>query len=94
MNNEIQKFDFRGAALRTLTDEAGEPGSSPRTYATSSALTQIISVKLLMMTKSQTSAIRRFGISQVVRLSSSLSQACTSSSCARVSRRRRSSSVG
>lgn len=25
MNNEIQKFDFRGAALRTLTDEAGEP---------------------------------------------------------------------
>ena len=25
MNNEIQKFDFRGAPLRTLTDEAGEP---------------------------------------------------------------------
>lgn len=25
MNNEIQKFDFRGASLRTLTDEAGEP---------------------------------------------------------------------
>jgi len=25
MNNEIQRFDFRGAALRTLTDEAGEP---------------------------------------------------------------------
>ncbi len=25
MNNEIRKFDFRGAALRTLTDEAGEP---------------------------------------------------------------------
>lgn len=25
MNNEIQQFDFRGAALRTLTDEAGEP---------------------------------------------------------------------
>lgn len=25
MNNEIQKFDFKGAALRTLTDEAGEP---------------------------------------------------------------------
>ena len=25
MNNEIQKFDFNGAALRTLTDEAGEP---------------------------------------------------------------------
>lgn len=24
MNNEIRKFDFRGAALRTLTDEAGE----------------------------------------------------------------------
>lgn len=25
MNNEIQKFDFKGAALRTLTDESGEP---------------------------------------------------------------------
>lgn len=25
MNNEIQKFDFKGASLRTLTDEAGEP---------------------------------------------------------------------
>ena len=25
MNNEMQKFDFKGAALRTLTDEAGEP---------------------------------------------------------------------
>lgn len=25
MNNEIQKFDFRGASLRTLTDETGEP---------------------------------------------------------------------
>ena len=25
MNNEIQRFDFKGAALRTLTDEAGEP---------------------------------------------------------------------
>lgn len=24
MNNEIQKFDFKGASLRTLTDEAGE----------------------------------------------------------------------
>lgn len=24
MNNEIQRFDFRGASLRTLTDEAGE----------------------------------------------------------------------
>lgn len=25
MNNEIQRFDFKGAALRTLTDKAGEP---------------------------------------------------------------------
>lgn len=25
MNNEIRKFDFRGASLRTLTDGAGEP---------------------------------------------------------------------
>lgn len=25
MNNEIQKFDFRGTSLRTLTDKAGEP---------------------------------------------------------------------
>lgn len=25
MNNEIQRFDFRGASLRTLTDGAGEP---------------------------------------------------------------------
>lgn len=25
MNNEIQQFDFRGASLRTLTDEEGEP---------------------------------------------------------------------
>ena len=25
MNNEIRKFDFKGAALRTLTDEAEEP---------------------------------------------------------------------
>lgn len=25
MNNEIQRFDFKGAALRTLSDEAGEP---------------------------------------------------------------------
>lgn len=25
MNNEKQRFDFRGASLRTLTDEAGEP---------------------------------------------------------------------
>lgn len=25
MNNEIRKFDFRGAVLRTLTDESGEP---------------------------------------------------------------------
>ena len=34
MNTEIQRFDFKGAALRTLIDEAGSPGSSPRTYAT------------------------------------------------------------
>lgn len=25
MNNEIQRFDFKGTSLRTLTDEAGEP---------------------------------------------------------------------
>lgn len=25
VNNELQKFDFKGASLRTLTDEAGEP---------------------------------------------------------------------
>lgn len=25
MNNEIQRFDFKGASLRTLTDETGEP---------------------------------------------------------------------
>lgn len=25
MNNEMQRFDFKGASLRTLTDEAGEP---------------------------------------------------------------------
>ena len=25
MSNEIQQFDFKGATLRTLTDEAGEP---------------------------------------------------------------------
>lgn len=25
MNNKIQRFDFRGASLRTLTDEEGEP---------------------------------------------------------------------
>ena len=25
MNNEVQRFDFRGASLRTLTDETGEP---------------------------------------------------------------------
>lgn len=25
MNNEIQKFDFKGTSLRTLTDKAGEP---------------------------------------------------------------------
>ena len=25
MNNEIRKFNFKGASLRTLTDEAGEP---------------------------------------------------------------------
>ena len=25
MNNELQKFDFRGTSLRTLTDEEGEP---------------------------------------------------------------------
>jgi anti-repressor protein len=25
VNNEIQQFDFKGASLRTLTDEAGEP---------------------------------------------------------------------
>lgn len=25
MNNEMQKFDFKGASLRTLTDEAGKP---------------------------------------------------------------------
>lgn len=25
MNNEMQRFDFKGAALRTLTDENGEP---------------------------------------------------------------------
>ena len=25
MNNEMQKFDFKGASLRTLTDKAGEP---------------------------------------------------------------------
>ena len=36
MNNEIQQFDFKGTSLRTLTDEAGSPGSSPRTRATSS----------------------------------------------------------
>lgn len=62
MNNEIQRFEFKGASLRALTDEAGSLGLSPRTHVTSSALTQIISAKLLMMTKSQTSVIRRFGI--------------------------------
>ncbi|MFQ7492261.1 MAG: hypothetical protein ACLRL4_00420 [Bifidobacterium bifidum] len=36
MNNEMQKFDFKGASLRTLTDEAGEPWFVARTYATSS----------------------------------------------------------
>lgn len=37
MNNEMQKFDFKGASLRTLTDEAGGAVvRSPRTYATSS----------------------------------------------------------
>lgn len=25
MSNEIQQFDFKGATLRTLTDENGEP---------------------------------------------------------------------
>lgn len=25
VNNEIQQFDFKGAALHTLTDENGEP---------------------------------------------------------------------
>lgn len=25
MSNEIQRFEFKGAALRTLTDENGEP---------------------------------------------------------------------
>lgn len=25
MNNSIQRFDFKGAALRTMTDENGEP---------------------------------------------------------------------
>ena len=25
MNTEIQRFDFKGAALRALTDENGEP---------------------------------------------------------------------
>lgn len=25
MNNEIQRFDFKGESLRALTDEAGEP---------------------------------------------------------------------
>ena len=25
MNNEIQQFDFKGASLRTLADEVGEP---------------------------------------------------------------------
>ena len=25
MNNEIQRFEFKGASLRALTDEAGEP---------------------------------------------------------------------
>ncbi|WP_347056203.1 hypothetical protein [Bifidobacterium pseudocatenulatum] len=37
MNNEIQKFDFKGASLRTLTDEAGSRGSLPRARRTSSA---------------------------------------------------------
>lgn len=25
MSNEIQRFEFKGASLRALTDEAGEP---------------------------------------------------------------------
>lgn len=36
MTSEIQSYNFKGAALRTLTDGEGSLGSSPRTYATSS----------------------------------------------------------
>lgn len=52
MNNEIQKFDFKGAPLRTLTDKAEEPGSSPRTYATSSGQIQGTYTRFLSLMKS------------------------------------------
>ena len=52
MNNEIQKFDFKGASLRTLTDKAGNPGSSPRTYATSSGQIQGTYTRFLSLMKS------------------------------------------
>lgn len=37
MTSEIQSYNFNGASLRTLTDEAGNLGSSPRARRTSSA---------------------------------------------------------
>lgn len=94
MNNEIQRFEFKGASLRALTDEAGEPWFVAKDACDILGNDTNHLREALDDDEITTSVIRRFGISQGVRLSSSLSPACTSSSCARVSRRRRSSSVG
>lgn len=76
---DIQQFNFKGNQFRGLTDNQGTRGSSVRMHATSSTSTQIISVTRSMKTKSQTSVIRRFGISPDEHPLSSANPACTSS---------------
>lgn len=94
MNTEIQRFDFKGESLRALTNMAGEPWFVAKDACDILGIDTNHLREALDDDEITNLVIRRFGISRGVRLSSSLSLACTSSSCARVSRRRRSSNAG
>lgn len=97
MNNEIQKFDFRGASLRTLTDKAGEPWFVAKDVCDILELgTEHLRRDLDEDEVTEATNLPNWQVgSNGGRVpSSSVSRACTNWSCVRGSRRRRSSNVG
>lgn len=94
MSNEIQRFDFKGESLRALTNMAGEP------WFVAKDACNILGIDTNHLREAlDDDEITNLRNSEVWNqpgraLSSSLSLACTSSSCARVSRKRRSSNAG
>lgn len=98
MNNEIQRFDFKGASLRTLTDEEGEPWFIAKDVCDILGMSNP-SMAVIALDKDEVAQIDPKDylgseIEVIKQSTSSPSLACTSSSCARGSRRRRSSNVG